>query len=114
MTAEYDELKKSVLHLMVDAGLFPSRPDYAKLSAVLSERLNHKITRNTLSMALTGYRTTPPYVAYLTTLKTYLEECRQNGEIPVTLYTEKKKNQQNLITTADAGIFRTETPSSAS
>ncbi|OPY13038.1 MAG: hypothetical protein A4E69_01877 [Syntrophus sp. PtaB.Bin138] len=90
-----NNLHSEVAHLMIDLGLRNKRGEklIAKLASVLQNKLGKNISRNTLSMALSGYRDSAPYVGYLTALKEHLEECLQTGKDPVTIYTDNQGSQ---------------------
>jgi hypothetical protein len=84
-------LRKEVRHLMVDLDLYSSH--IGALAAVLEHKNGRKISRNTLSMALSGYRSTAPYAQYLSALKGHLEGCLQDETNPVTIYTKPQSSQ---------------------
>lgn len=90
---ESNALRKSVLHLLIDLDLPVQSSD--TLAGALSTVMGRRVSRNTLSMALSGYRSSCLYVEYLSGLKTYLEECRSNNREPVTLYTKNVESQSN-------------------
>jgi hypothetical protein len=76
---------------MVDLGI--QYGQHEKLAAVLSLKMHQKIKRNTLAMALSGYRQTKQYGEYLNALQAHLEECLTTGKNPVTLYTDPAETQ---------------------
>lgn len=91
-TSAAEVLRRSVLHLMVDANLITklSSPVLAKK---LSACIGKKVSRNNLAMALSGYRTTPAYIDYLSQLKKHLHESLLAAGMPVTVYTNIQNNQ---------------------
>ena len=93
-----EKLRKKVWHLLVDLNLTATgTPE--KLAAVLSQRMGEPVSRTTLAMTLSGYRTTTKYITYLRELKKHLHNCKKNqtdplaGAKPVTLYTTEPNNQ---------------------
>lgn len=88
-----EKLRKQVWHLLVDLNLTAANSTTTILAAIISTRLNKAVSRNTLCMALSGYRLTAPYVEYLQELKNHLQTCQRNQTNPVSLYTEKPNNQ---------------------
>lgn len=88
-----EKLRKQVWHLLVDLNLTAATGTTTILAAILSLRLDKTVSRNTLNMALSGYRLTAPYVEYLRELKNHLQTCQRNQTNPVSLYTEKPKKQ---------------------
>lgn len=85
-------LRQELLHLLVDMNL-NGHGKAVKLAAILSALMKKRVSRNTLCMALSGYRLTGPYVKYLQKLKDHLLLCKECGIDPVSLYTEQMKNQ---------------------
>jgi hypothetical protein len=88
-----EKLRKQVWHLLVDLNLTAANSTTTILATILSTRLDKTVSRNTLCMALSGYRLTPPYVEYLRELKDHLQTCKRNQINPVSLYTEEPNNQ---------------------
>lgn len=88
---EYKVLRKSVLHLLIDLNLPVKATE--NLAGILSQAFGRRVSRTTLSMALSGYRTSGPYGEYLVVLKSHLEECLRINIPPVTLYTNQPLSQ---------------------
>lgn len=72
---EIDALRKEVKKLMIDLDLDVRKQGaLALLAADLGLRLGKGICRQTLSMALSGFRTSPAYQTILAELRTMLSE----------------------------------------
>jgi len=82
-----EKLRKKVWHLLVDLNLTATGTS-VKLAAVLSQRIGKYVSRNTLAMALSGYRSTAPYIRYLSELKKHLQYCKAHKLDPVIVYTQ--------------------------
>ena len=67
-------LRKEVKHKMVDLDLDGRKANLPRLAADLSNRTGKKISRETLSMALTGFRSTAGYQTILQELHAMLTE----------------------------------------
>ncbi len=113
------ELQTDIAHMLVDFGLFEfsgQRKAIAKLAPVLQEKLKKNISPNTLFHALSGYRSTAPYIGYLTVLRQHLEECRLTGKNPVTVYTDEDESQDDrnvtdgLMSGTASGLHRNAHP----
>ena len=93
-----EKLRKKVWHLLVDLNLTATGTS-VKLAAVLSQRIGKYVSRNTLAMTLSGYRSTTSYAVYLRELKKHLQNCKKSQTDPlapirpVTLYTTEKNKQ---------------------
>ena len=72
-TQRTETLRKEVLHLMIDLDL-PLKNSIELLARELSAFTGRQISRNSLTMALAGYRTSAAYFEYLSSLKQYLQE----------------------------------------
>jgi hypothetical protein len=72
---EVDALRKEVKKLMIDLGLdVRKRGAMPRLAEDLTNRTGRKISRNTLSMALSGFRETAGYCKLLEDLRDMLTE----------------------------------------
>lgn len=91
--AAAEALRQELLHLLVDLNL-NGHGKAVKLAGILSALMGKPVSRNTLCMALSGYRLTPRYVEYLQKLKDHLQSCKQKNINPVSLYTGLPKNQE--------------------
>jgi len=93
ITTYYHSLRRAVLHLLVDLDLAgPKFSNLPKLAAELSEYSGRRISRASLSLALSGGRQGKKYVEYLATLQWMLR--RQGTSIPVSNNTICEKQQE--------------------
>lgn len=95
MEKSSNHLRNEIAHMLIDLGYqdYQRTKVVHKLAAVLQEKLGKNVSWGTLAMALSGYRSTPAYIEYLTTLKAHLEECISTGANPVTVHTKNTNNQ---------------------
>ena len=69
---DFKQLRKGCKHLLIDLEL-DQRGSLSTLVTDLSHRMSRPISRQTIGMALTGYRETEAYYQILRELKTMLE-----------------------------------------
>lgn len=80
------DLRAEIAHLLVDLGVptYHGQKYAKKLATVLSAK-GVSVSTASLSMALNGYRSTPPYIGYLAALKAHLVECQREGKDPMSI-----------------------------
>ena len=97
LNIEAETIRQDVLHLLVDLNLH-SHGSKQTLARMLSVRLGQQVSRNTVAMALSAYRTSHPYIHYLTELRAVLQYRKDNNVTAVSYYTNNQNNQDQKET----------------
>jgi hypothetical protein len=71
---DFIHLRKQILVMLIDQSLFPAKGAMVRLARDVSAYCGRTISRQLVSMALTGYRTFPASRQLLQEIKNYLEK----------------------------------------
>jgi hypothetical protein len=96
---DFSHLRKQIFVMLIDQSLFPAKGAMVRLAGEVSAYCGRTISRQLVSMALTGYRTFPASRQLLQEIKKYLEKrsLTVSHNHSVRLHYQKKGVKEKVV-----------------